>query len=60
MWFRIAIRTRIVRGSDYIPAIAISEDKYILRGITLFANLMAGNNPGVDLVNDNVYTAKFG
>ena len=42
--------TRIVRGSDYSPAIAISEDKDIFRGITRFERLMAGNNPDIDLV----------
>ena len=41
--------TRIVRGSDYSPAIALSEDKC----------LNACKNPNIDLVNDNVYT-KFG
>ena len=51
--------TRIVRGSEYSAAIAQSEDKDILRGISLFEKLMACNNSDVDLVNDNVYT-KFG
>ena len=49
------LSTRLVRGSDHRPAIALSEDKYIFRGITLFEKLMAGNNPEIDLVNDNVY-----
>ena len=39
--------TRIVRGSDSSPAIALSEEK-----MTIY-------NPKVDLVNDNVYK-KFG
>ena len=51
--------TRIVRGSDYSPAIALSEDKDIFWGISLFEKLMACNNPDLDLININVYT-KFG
>ena len=51
---------KLVRGSDYSPTIALSEDKDIInsgvRAITLFEKLMAGNNPEVDLVNGNVYT----
>ena len=51
--------TRTAIGSDHSPVIALSEDKDIFRSIILFEKLMAGNNPDVDLVNDNVYT-KFG
>ena len=46
----------IVRGSDYSPAIAISEDKDTFRGINLFEKLMTSNNPYIDLVNDNEFT----
>ena len=46
------IYNRIVRGSDYSPAIALSEDNDIFRGITLFEKLMVRNNSDVDLVND--------
>ena len=52
-------QTRIVRGSDYRPAIALPEDKDIFRGRTLFEKLMKHNNHNIDLVNDNGYT-KFG
>ena len=52
----ISNETRIVRGSDYSPAMALSEDNDIFRGIYLFEKLMARNNPDVDLVNDSVYT----
>ena len=47
---------RIVRGCDYSPATALSEDNDILRNITLFEKLGAGtcNNSGVDLVTGNV------
>ena len=38
--------TRIVRGYDNSPAIALSEDKDI-QGL-LFEKLMMHNNPGVD------------
>ena len=48
--------TRIVRGSDYSPAIALSEGKNIFRGIPMFEKLMAHNNPDVDLVSDYEYT----
>ena len=48
--------TRIVRGSDYSPAIALSEDKDIFRGITMFEKLMVHNNPDRDLASDNMYT----
>ena len=60
-WFRqleqyFTGKTRTVRGSDYSPATALSEDKDIFRCRYLFEKLMAPNNPDVDLVNDNVYT----
>ena len=57
--FVLMIYNRIVRRSDYSPTIALSEDKDIFRGITLFEKLMVHNNSDVDLVSDNVYT-KFG
>ena len=49
----VPIPTRIVRGSENSPAIALSENKDIFRSISLFKKLMAGNNPDV---NSNVYT----
>ena len=36
--------------------LALSEDKDIFRGITLFEKLMSHNNEDIDLVNDNLYT----
>ena len=44
--------TRIVRGSDYSPAIALSEDNYIQ--VHNSEKLMVHNNP--DLVSGNEYT----
>ena len=51
--------TRTVRGSDYSPAIALSEDKNIFSKCDATLQKMILYNPSVDLVNDNVYT-KFG
>ena len=48
-----------IRGSDFSLTIALSEDGDIFWNIALFEKLMAGNNPDVDLLNDNLYT-KFG
>ena len=54
-------KTRSVRGSDYRPAIALSDDK----DTCIFSNCDATlqkiilYNHDIDLVNDNVYT-KFG
>ena len=47
------LMNRSVRGSDFCSNIAISEDKDICRGISLFEKLMTGNNPSIDLENDN-------
>ena len=46
-------KTRIVRGSDYSLAIALSEDKDIFRGITLFEKLMSRNNPYIYQLSKN-------
>ena len=54
---KIQSKTRIVRGSNYSPAIALSEDIDIYT--TVFEKLVVHNNPDIDLVNDNKYT-KFG
>ena len=37
-------------------AIALSEDKDIFRGITLFEKLIVHNNSDVDNISDNKYT----
>ena len=37
------------RGSDFCSNIAISEDKDIFRGISLFEKLMTCNNPSIDM-----------
>ena len=42
--FMLSPKFRIVRGSDYSPAIAPSEDKDIYRDITLFKNMLAHKN----------------
>ena len=55
----MTFKTRIVRGSDYSPAIALSEDKDIFSNCDATLQKMILYNPNVDLVNDNVYT-KFG
>ena len=52
-------KTRIVRGSDYSPAKALSEDKDIFSNCDAPLQKMILYNPNIDLVNDNVYT-KFG
>ena len=52
-------KTRIVRGSDYSTAIALSEDKDIFSNCDADFAKMILNNLDIDLVNDNVYT-KFG
>ena len=52
-------KTRTVRGSDYSPAIALSEDKDIFSNCDATLQKMILYNPDMDLVNDNVYT-KFG
>ena len=51
--------TRTVRGSDYSPAIALSEDKDIFSNCDAILQKMIIYNPNIDLVNDNVHT-KFG
>ena len=51
--------TRTVRGSDYSPAIALSEDKDIFSNCDATLQKMIIYIPNVDLVNDKVYT-KFG
>ena len=51
--------TRTVRGSDYSPAIALSEDKDIFSNCDATLQKMILYNPNIDLVNDNVYT-RFG
>ena len=51
-----AEKTRTVRGSDYIPAIALSGDKDIFSNCDATLQKMILYNPNVDLVNDNVYT----
>ena len=53
---KIQSESRIFRGSDYSPAIELSENKDIYRGITVFENLMVHNTPDIDLVSDNEYT----
>ena len=55
---KIQSETRIFRGSDYYPAIALSEEKYI-QGHNCFEKIMVHNNLDIDLVSDNEYT-KFG
>ena len=52
---KIQSKTRIVRGSDYSPAIALSEDKDIHGGITVFETLMVHYNTDIDFVSDNEY-----
>ena len=46
--------TRIFRGSDYSPTIALSEDKD--KQGHVFEKLMVHNIPDIDLVSDNEYT----
>ena len=48
--------TRTVRGSDYSPAIALSEDIEIFRNCDATLQNMVLYNLSVDLVNENVYT----
>ena len=50
------MKTRTVRGSDFSPAIALSEDKDILSNCNTTLQKMILYNPNVDLVNDNEYT----
>ena len=57
---KIQSETRIVSGSDYCPAIALSEDKDIQGHSYIFENLMVHNNPDIDLVSDNNEYTKFG
>ena len=58
--FRAKIRkTRTVRGSDYSPTIALSENKDIFSNCGATLQKMILYNPNVALVNNNVYT-KFG
>ena len=58
---KIQPNSRIVKGSDYSPAITLSEDKDIYRGINVFEKkkhtpkLMVHNNPDIDLVIGNEY-----
>ena len=52
-------KTRSVRGSDYSPAIALSEEKYIFSSCDATQQKIILYNHDIDLVNDNVY-AKFG
>ena len=52
-------KTRSVRGSDYSPAIAPSEDKDIFSNCDATLQKIILYNHDIDLVNDNVYT-KFG
>ena len=54
-----SVITRTVRGSDYSPTIALSEDKDIFSNCDVTLQKMIQNIPNVDLVNDKVY-AKFG
>ena len=56
---KIQSETRIVSGSDYCPAIALSEDKDLQGHNSFFEKLMVHNNPDIDLVGDNEYT-KYG
>ena len=53
------MQTRTVRGSDYSPAIALSEDKDIFSNCDATLQKMILYIPKVDLVNVKVYT-KFG
>ena len=55
---KIQSETRIFRGSDYSPAIELSEGKNIQEH-NCFEKLMVHNNPDIDLVSDNEYI-KFG
>ena len=48
--------TRTVIGSDYSPAIALSEDKDILNNCDATLQRIILYNPNIHLVNDNVYT----
>ena len=52
-------KTRTVIGSDYSPAIALSEDKDIFSNCDATLQKMILYNPDMDIVNDNVCT-KFG
>ena len=52
-------KTRSVRGSDYSPAIALSEGKDIFSNCDATLQKIILYNHDIDLVNDNVYT-KFG
>ena len=49
-------KTRSVRGSDYSPTIALSEDKDIFSNCNTTLQKMIPYNTNVDLVNDNVFT----
>ena len=51
---KIKSETRIFRGSNYILAIALSEDKDILgHNCFFFLKLVVHNDPDIDLDSDN-------